>query len=470
MTIKELANIPEEQRIIIRSSVNRIQDIANELLFKNRIIKSINENENEKIKNSIQEEDFKSLELFTSLLESIVTEKRMQYRSELGIEIEYLPNKNSYGIFGFISPKNFKRVISNAINNSVEAFGNKGRVFVELSSDENNAIIKIKDTGKGISPDILEQLGKKIGETHGKEEGNGLGLYHARVNVESWKGKLFLESEVGKGTTLNIVIPKQSPPQWFVPELNLIPSGHIVVLDDDSSIHQIWERRFNNANIKDYQILLHHFSLPGQVEDWVSKNKDLKNVVFLFDFELLGQEKNGLDVIEKLSLAKNSMLVTSRFEEKFILDRCQKLGVRLIPKSMAENVPIIINIKKGIKEELPHKEDKIIYDYLYLDDDKILRRAWESSAKRNGIKLLTISTTKNFDEHKVNICKDTKIYIDRELGDNEPKGEIFAKTLYEQGFKNLYLATGHRKEYFPQMDWIIDIIEKDAPWDRPVKW
>jgi hypothetical protein len=54
----------------------------------------------------------------------------------------------------------------------------------------------------------------------------------------------------------------------------------------------------------------------------------------------LGQKLTGLDLIEKLNLASNAILVTSRFEDEKIRQRCAVIGVRLIPKAMASLVPI----------------------------------------------------------------------------------------------------------------------------------
>ncbi|KAB8037091.1 hypothetical protein GCL60_14775 [Silvanigrella paludirubra] len=55
------------------------------------------------------------------------------------------------------------------------------------------------------------------------------------------------------------------------------------------------------------------------------------------------------------------------------------------------------------------------------------------------------------------------IYNDSELG-QEKKGEEFAKDIYDKGFKEIYLATGHLPEYFPQIEWIKWTKDKAPPW------
>lgn len=57
----------------------------------------------------------------------------------------------------------------------------------------------------------------------------------------------------------------------------------------------------------------------------------------------------------------------------------------------------------------------------------------------------------------------TPIYVDSKLGDGVI-GEEFAKELHEQGFQNLYLATGRQPESLPPMPWIKEVDGKKAPW------
>jgi hypothetical protein len=53
--------------------------------------------------------------------------------------------------------------------------------------------------------------------------------------------------------------------------------------------------------------------------------------------------------------------------------------------------------------------------------------------------------------------------VDSKLG-KDVRGEEFAKELHGRGFCNLYLATGHSAELFPEMPWIKQVVGKDSPW------
>ncbi|MBI4669796.1 MAG: HAMP domain-containing histidine kinase, partial [Elusimicrobia bacterium] len=268
--LKDVSQLPEEKRIIVRSATSRIRDIANDLIEKNREIKTTSR----KTAAPSAASEPATIQLLSSLIDPLITEKRLQFRSKIGIEIEGGLDASSYGLFAKIQPTEFKRVLSNLINNAVEALGEKGIVTVSLACDTGQILLKVQDDGKGIPPEILSKLGQK-GQTHGKSGGSGLGLYHARTSLELWGGSLGIASirrgdtetrghgdgkldsrfrgndeskggnDGGSGTTVTIKLPQAEPPEWFVSNLELEPNSTIVVLDDDTSIHQVWQGRFS---------------------------------------------------------------------------------------------------------------------------------------------------------------------------------------------------------------------------------
>lgn len=150
---------------------------------------------------------------------------------------------------------------------------------------------------------------------------------------------------------------KSQPPKWFVEKLDLLPYGQILSLDDDLNIHEIWKGRFQSLNINQYNI--EHFAFVSGIEfkEWIKSRllptaltkRDSASAaaanpprLYLVDFELLNQNATGLEIIEELGISQQSVLVTSRYEEANIQEKCEKMGVRLIPKSMADFVPMQI--------------------------------------------------------------------------------------------------------------------------------
>ncbi|MGK5084382.1 HAMP domain-containing sensor histidine kinase [Bdellovibrionota bacterium FG-1] len=441
---KDLSQLPEDTRITIRSSIRHIQDIANDLLAKNRAVS--------------KGTDSQTTQLLSSLIDEMITEKRMQFRAKIGIDINGGLNGSSYGLFSKIQTTEFKRVISNLINNAVEVLGDQGKITITLKDTSEGQIqIRVQDNGKGIPPDILAKLGQR-GETHGKTEGSGLGLYHARTSVESWGGRLEIESQLGRGTSVVITLPQADAPSWFVAELRLQPRSNVVVLDDDESIHRIWKGRAESARLSDSGVQLVHLSTPTDIRNWINKNATQTGPVqYLFDYELLGFKESGLDLIEELGLAGHSILVTSRYEEPAIRERCERLKVQFIPKGMAGFVPI------RVVDPAP--------DAILIDDDNLVHLTWKASARRAKMTFLGFTSAEAFFKMAQDLAPSTPVYIDSFLGKDsqgqEVRGEEISKKISALGFKTIYLATGLTPENDKTFPWLTGIRGKEAPFNEP---
>src|SRR5262249_37302184 len=145
------------------------------------------------------------------------------------------------------------------------------------------------------------------------ENGSGLGLYQVRTNLEKWGGSFDISSKVGVGTTVTLVLPKATPPSWFVPFIEVEDDTTIVVVDDDASIHQIWEKRFASCSSERKPPIV-DFSTPEQLRKWKPDPSET-NALYLIDFEFLRKSENGLHLIESLGIEAQSILVTSRHED-----------------------------------------------------------------------------------------------------------------------------------------------------------
>ena len=327
MISSELDGFSEERRVLVRGAVGRIRDIANNLLEKSKQGTQVS---------STQEA--LSVELLPALLSKLISEKRVQHRSRHGIEIDFEINTEAYGLFASIQPIEFGRMISNLINNAVEALGDHGKVLLTLCSIGKDQIeLCVQDNGKGIPIDVLPRLMAR-GESHSKKDGNGLGLYHAKIITEGCGATIDLTSTEGEGTQVRLIFPRVHAPGWFVRRVEIETDSTVVVLDDDPSIHRIWDERLETLKFRRVKVL--HFASAREIEIWTREAPtESQSALYLVDFELIG-DLTGIEVIERLDLADRSILVTSRFEEKAVRDACQRLRVRLIPKGMAGFVPI----------------------------------------------------------------------------------------------------------------------------------
>lgn len=435
------SELSEEKRVLARGSINRINDIANSLLERSKRL-----SEPETLVNNTE------LVMLSSLVDSIVSEKRIQFREKPYLNIQSRI-ESSYGIFVRVSTQDVKRVISNLINNSVEAFTSaRGTVTISVSSQDGAAIMLIQDDGVGIPKDILSKIGQH-GFSHGKslsnQSGSGLGVYHAKTTIESLGGTFSIDSTLGKGTIVTIKLPKTLTPDWFVEKIYFDTKTAFVSLDDDISIHQIWRGRLQSLSILGDTILEHiSFTSAQEFLDWY--NSTGRRAIFVVDYELLNQSRTGLDVIEELGIAKRSILVTSRYEEKAVRDRCERLGVKLIPKSMAGFVPIEI--------ERPRKK----LDLVFLDDDELVHMTWLMAAKERSQNVLAFKNANDLYERLCDIDFKTPIYVDSNLSDGI-KGEDIAKKIFDMGFENVYLATGYDASKFAHLTFLKGIVGKDFP-------
>lgn len=104
-------------------------------------------------------------------------------------------------------------VIINFIDNAIK-FTNKGSISLGVSIKDNSVIVAVTDTGIGIiqeqQKDLFQkytQVGAKERLAYGKGTGLGLGLYISRLIIEGCDGKIWVESEPGKGSTFYFSLP-----------------------------------------------------------------------------------------------------------------------------------------------------------------------------------------------------------------------------------------------------------------------
>jgi hypothetical protein len=257
----------------------------------------------------------------------------------------------------------------------------------------------------------------------------------------------------GKGTTIYLKLPIANTPDWFVHKLIVRLESKIVILDDDQSIQEIWRGRFLSSNKENnQQPMLMHFSTPADVEKYIKNQSSLEGHVFLFDYELLGQEKTGLDLIEQLNLGYRAILVTSHYEEIKIRERCLRLRVKMIPKPMAAFVPI------EYKQIATLKPDAVL-----IDDDTLVHKTWEMGAKLSKKNLVAFKKPEEFLAVAQDYDLNTPIYIDQNLSHGVEGVEI-AKTIKELGFFEIYLCTGENPDRFKSYDYIKGVLGKSPPW------
>lgn len=149
------------------------------------------------------------------------------------------------------------QVISNLVVNAVQVMPDGGMITVSMknvSLTGKNALelpsgpyvlISVRDTGPGISPDILPKIFDPFFST--KPMGSGLGLATSYTIVKRHKGRITVESEPGKGTVFHIYMPA-SPAEEVVAEhentveeFTIEPNTRVLVMDDEDMVFEALE-------------------------------------------------------------------------------------------------------------------------------------------------------------------------------------------------------------------------------------
>jgi signal transduction histidine kinase/CheY-like chemotaxis protein/nitrate/nitrite-specific signal transduction histidine kinase len=162
------------------------------------------------------------------------------------------------------------QVIINLISNSVK-FTDKGSVTCSVFREKDEIRVNISDTGIGIAPEdfaaVFEQFKQVGGDTlTDKPKGTGLGLPICKEIVEHHGGRIWLESEVGKGSTFSFALPitkstaiatrpmhlndlvKQLKEQVAQSQINILgKASHILIVDDDDSIRSLLNQELGDA-------------------------------------------------------------------------------------------------------------------------------------------------------------------------------------------------------------------------------
>ena len=205
--IKNSIEISDDTKQLLSQVSQRINGIADDVISESK-------NSASSSKNEIDGASHLGIKI-TQILTALLAEKEIEFKSNPKVQLFLRLNDLPEDMVVSYSQKMLERILSNLINNSVEAIDEDGSIFVDVQTKQNSLIISVIDFGKGIPPEVLSKLQKYEFQSHGKEHshssGTGIGLKSAFEELSKVGAKLHIESRVGVGTRIILEFPIQEP-------------------------------------------------------------------------------------------------------------------------------------------------------------------------------------------------------------------------------------------------------------------
>jgi signal transduction histidine kinase len=138
-------------------------------------------------------------------------------------------------------PDQLNNVLLNLAINARDAMGGSGTLLIRAGNASGEYVfIEVADTGKGMPPEVLRRVFEPFFTTKPVGQGTGLGLSMAYGFVKQSGGEIVLESEVGRGTSVRIFLPRsaEEAPEPEAPEALPLVRGleTILVVDDEEDV------------------------------------------------------------------------------------------------------------------------------------------------------------------------------------------------------------------------------------------
>ena len=141
----------------------------------------------------------------------------------------------------------------------------------------------------------------------------------------------------------------------------------------------------------------------------------------------------------------------------FAKTTCENAGGKLeIESQPGEGTTVTLKV--------PIAENASQYDAVLVDDDVWILEAWELSARKKGLRLLTLQSAEQLEQKLALLPRSIPLFIDSSLGDdNCRRGEDVVPALSAMGFNSIYMHSGHEAAQFSNLGSMVKIIPKGEP-------
>jgi len=323
-------DIPQKYNVILKNIINSVKNIFGSLVSKYR--------EYEQKTNPVPQNGI----LLSLELEGIVQNKKYEY---LGNKIEFNYSFDPDNSFVFIEGNQmcFGRMISNLINNAVEACNKSlGVIDVSFNIDGKSVKITVSDNGVGIPQEVIAKINSRSQNFDStKHAGACYGLNQILTTVDLFKGMLTVESKKNGGTTFSITFPQSDTPSILTRQLTFKKGDVVVVLDDDHAIFDIIAELTKEHS---KNLTLKYFTDSRAAINFIDSFYDSDKIFLLSAYDLRGSDFNGLTVILQSGLPKNrTCILTNSYGDSNLRDMAHRSNVKILLKQflMSTNIEVI---------------------------------------------------------------------------------------------------------------------------------
>lgn len=367
------------------------------------------------------------------------------------------------------------RILSNLLSNAVKFSKEGDHIYFQADQISDQLIIRIKDTGMGISeeqlPYIFDRFFRADAQDLSKEEGTGIGLALVKELVQLMEGKIEVQSQVGKGTTFILTLPvrQEAPPAKLIVEMSKNPiltkEQPLIIKAED--IEAELPRLLiveDNPDIAQYLFSclegLYHLDWAQDGEQGIEKA--LEHIPDIILSDVMMPKKSGLELCQSLKTETKTshipiILLTAKadieskisglergadayiakpFEKREVLIRLEKLleSRKQLQERYKKGDPVLVDnaIKEGTQEDefILQLKDEILLN-IENEDYGILKLCRSIGMSRTQlhrkIKALTGRSTSSF-VRSIRLNKAKEILTSSDLN--------ISQVAFEVGFKD----------------------------------
>jgi two-component system sensor histidine kinase PilS (NtrC family) len=189
---KEVNNTPVARKLmdILLRETNRLNSLTNDFLLFARP----------------SPEEIEPVELSSAIGDTLELFKKDGFSQDKITVVEDLASD----IWTEMDPKHTRQILWNLLLNSAQAIDGNGTIQVSLNIVEDMVQVTVKDTGRGMSEETISKIFDPFFTT--KAHGTGLGLSIVHRLLESYNGRLDVQSQQGQGSTFTLYLKRIDPP------------------------------------------------------------------------------------------------------------------------------------------------------------------------------------------------------------------------------------------------------------------